>query len=129
MKYTWVGVRGSSPGRSPDVGAAAGGLPGLGDLDGVTEFVQLGYQPTGVVLFVVAGGAVVLTEVGEDLAGGKHVPDGVEKAVGDRDGCLVRAAAAGYLPVLGAEVASFGARRTFSRRAISWARIFAWVLR
>jgi len=58
------------------------------------------------VLLVVAGGEVVLTQVGEYFAGAEQVPDGVEQAVSDRDGGLVRAPAAGYLPVLGGEVAA-----------------------
>src|SRR5882762_3691022 len=87
---------------------AAVRLPGFGELDGEAGFLQLAYQAAGLVLLVVAGGEVVLAEAGEYLPGGEDVPDHVEEAAGDRDGGLVRAPAAGDLPVLGAEVAALG---------------------
>ena len=61
-------------------------------------------------LLVLAEGEVIRAEVGEYLAGGEDVPDHVEETVSDRDGGLVRAPAAGYLPVLGTEVAVLGSR-------------------
>ncbi len=72
------------------------------------EFLQLARQAAGLVLLVLAGDEVIRAEVGEHLAGGEHVPDHVEEAVGDRDGGFVRSPAAGYLPVLGAEIAVLG---------------------
>src|SRR5689334_6411914 len=84
------------------------GLCGWGQFDGVAELFELADQAAGLVLFVVAVEEVVLAEVSEHLAGGEQVPGHIQQAVSDRDGCLVRAAAAGYLPVLGAEVAALG---------------------
>jgi hypothetical protein len=80
--------------RSPGGWARRAGYP-AGELDGEAEFLQLTRQAAGLVLLVLAGGEVVLAEVGECLTGGEQVPDHVEEAVRDRNGGLVRAPAAG----------------------------------
>jgi hypothetical protein len=91
--------------------AVRSGFPGCGYLDGVSAFLQLGYQALGPLFLIVARRVVILAEVGEHPASGEHVPDDLEKAVGDGDGCLVRAAPVGDLPVLDTEVAAPGVRR------------------
>jgi hypothetical protein len=76
--------------------------------DRVAELFELGHETTCSSFGVLAVGEVVVAEILEDLAGAEQVPDEFDQRMRDGDGGLVRAAAAGDLAVLGAEVAAPG---------------------
>ena len=88
-------------------GGRWGGLKGHGE----AKLFELGDETACSPFRILAFGEVVLTHVLIHLAGVEQVPDQLDQRVRDRDGRLVRSAAAGDLPVLRAEVAVLGACR------------------
>ena len=88
--------------------------------DRVAELLELDHEATRSSFGILTVGEVVVAEILEHLAGAEQVPGEFDQRMRDGDGGLVRAATAGDLTILGAEVAALrsdGGASRFNQRA------------